>query len=131
MVKAQSSRTVNADMNAMWQNFLRQKVNSFVKWDLVRFFHDNPHTADTADSIAHVVGRDTHAVLQELDDLVKVNVLVKENVSGQSIYRLTTDNAMRNVVHEFVVACHDRDFRIRAINHVIHGMGFSPQGASN
>src|SRR5690606_30296364 len=127
MVKAQSSQTMGVDMDATWQKFLRHKVNSFIKWDLVRFFHDNPHTADTADNIANVVGRDPNTVSRELDGLVKAEVLVKEAVSGQGIYRLSTDSDMRQIINEFVAACHDREFRVQAINHVIHGMGFQPR----
>ena len=126
MVKAQSSQMMGVDMDASWQKFLRHKVNSFIKWDLVRFFHDNPYTADTAENIAHVVGRDTKTVYRELDGLVKSEVLVVESVEGQSIYRLSTDDEIRQLIREFVAACHNREFRVNAINHVIHGMGFTP-----
>ena len=124
MVKTQSSRMVGVDMDVTWQKFLRHKVNSFIKWDLVRFFHDNPHTADTAENIASVVGRDANTVIRELDGLVKAEVLKKETVAGQGIYRLSTDSDVRETVHDFVVACHNREFREKAINHVMHGMGF-------
>lgn len=127
MVKAQSSQVVGVGIDATWQKFLRHKVNSFIKWDLVRFFHDNPHTVDTAESIAKVVGRDANTVLSELDGLVKAELLVKEAVSGQGIYRLTTNSDMRQLLSDFVSACHDRDFRVKAINQVIHGMGSAPR----
>ena len=32
------------DMAPQLLEFLKTKVNSFVKWDLVRFFHENPNT---------------------------------------------------------------------------------------
>ena len=127
MVKAQSSQIAGMDIDPTWQKFLSHKVNSFIKWDLVRFFHDNPHTVDTAESIAKVVGRDANTVVSELDGLVKAEVLVTETVSGQGIYRLSGDSDTRQLLSEFVSACHDRDFRVRAINQVIHGMGFSPR----
>lgn len=126
MVKTQSSGLVDTKIDARWQSFLRHRVNSFIKWDLVRFFHDNPHTADTAENIAQVVGRDTKTVYRELDGLVQSEVLVMESVEGQSIYRLSTDDEVRQLIREFVAACHNREFRVNAINHVIHGMGFTP-----
>jgi len=127
MVQTQSPKVMNVEMNATWKKFLRNKVNSFIKWDLVRFFHDNPHTADSAENIAHFVGRDTKVVWHELDGLVKSGVLDKEVASGQTIYRLTQREDMRQLIREFVIACHDREFRVKAINHVIHGMGFTPR----
>lgn len=115
------------DISANWKQFLRTKVNSFIKWDLVRFFHDNPHTADTAENIAYVVGRDAATVQRELDGLVKANVLERKLASGEAIYRLSDDSSVRQLIREFVDACHSREFRVQAINHVIHGMGFSPR----
>lgn len=127
MVQPQSSNLMDVEMNTRWKNFLRNKVNTFIKWDLVRFFHDNPHTADTAENIAMVVGRDTKTITRELDGLVKARVLLKEMTSGQMIYRLVKDDDMREVIHEFVAACHNREFRVKVIHHVIHGMGFDPR----
>jgi hypothetical protein len=127
MVKTQSSGLVDTEINTMWQQFLRHRVNSFIKWDLVRFFHDNPHTKDTAENIAIVVGRDVKTVYHELDGLVKSEVLVKEAVEGHTIYRLSPNEEIRQLIREFVAACHNREFRVQAINHVIHGMGFTPR----
>lgn len=124
----QEARNVMSDdMNATWKQFLQTKVNSFIKWDLVRFFHDNPHTADTAENIAQFVGRDAKTVQRELDGLVKAKVLDRKAISGEAIYRISEDKSVRDLIHDFVEACHSREFRVQAINHVIHGMGFTPR----
>jgi len=122
----QTSTMVTAEMNATWKQFLQRKVNSFIKWDLVRFFHDNPHTADTAENIAQVVGRDIHTIQRELDGLVNVGVLMLRSISGQGIYQLSDNDDIRRTIHEFVAACHDRDFRVKAINYVVNSMGADP-----
>lgn len=127
MVKTQSSQVLSGVMDSTWKQFLRKKVNSFIKWDLVRFFHDNPYTADTAANIAAVVGRDVAVVERELDGLVKTEVLIRERVSNQTIYRLTGETDTRQLIREFVAACHNRDFRVRAINQMMIGMGFAKQ----
>lgn len=125
MVQTQDSHLMNAEMNSLWKQFLRTKVNSFIKWDLVRFFHDNPHTVDTAEHIAHFVGRDPKTVQLELDGLAKADVLLRRNVDGVAVYRLSDDPEIRQLINDFVAACHNREFRVQAINHVIYGMGFS------
>lgn len=127
MVKVQSTRMMDVGMDLSWQKFLRHKINSFIKWDLIRFFHDNPHTIDTAENIAKVVCRESDSVCRELDGLVQAEMLIIETVSGQTIYRLTNDSDMRQVIREFVANCHNREFRARAINHVIHDMGSQPR----
>ena len=105
-------------------DFVREKVDTFVKWDLVRFFHDNPYAADSAENIARFAGRDAHTVDRELQELVHSGVL-EAYIAGNGntqIYRYVKDQQIRDVVQSFVIACDDRDFRVRAINQVIEGL---------
>lgn len=117
-----ASQSSNNLMTERLRHFLKHKVDSFVKWDLLRFFHDNPQARDTAENIARYIGRDILSFEQELGDLVETGVLVADEVSGRKIYRLTNEENVRNVVHQFMEACHDRRFRVEAIHYVIHGM---------
>jgi len=55
-----------ADMDPQLLQFLTEKVDSFVKWDLLRFFHENPHTTDTAQNIARYAGRNPELVRADL-----------------------------------------------------------------
>jgi len=105
-------------------DFVREKVDTFVKWDLVRFFHDNPYAADSAENIARFAGRDAHIVENDLQELVRSGVL-ESNVAGNGttrLYRYVKDQQVRAMVQSFVIACDDRDFRVRAINQVIEGL---------
>ncbi|MCK4471807.1 MAG: hypothetical protein KAW49_08490, partial [Anaerolineae bacterium] len=63
-----------ADMDPRLLEFLQAKINSFVKWDLVRFFHDNPHTTDTAGNIARYAGRSVETIRPELAELAQGGV---------------------------------------------------------
>ena len=122
MAQSDMTSQLMDDMEPGLLDFLREKVNSFIKWDLVRFFHDNPHAADTAESIARFTGRDVRTIEDELGGLVEANVLLQREVSGVKIYTLTQDPAMQELIRRFVLACDDRQFRVKAIYHVIRGM---------
>ena len=50
-------------------DFIKTKANSFIKWDLVRFFYENPHTIDTANNIAPYIGRKVSQVKLALEAL--------------------------------------------------------------
>ena len=63
------------DMDPILLDFVKNKVNSFIKWDLVRFFHENPHTADTVENIAKYAGRNVTAVEPELEELVDSGIM--------------------------------------------------------
>jgi hypothetical protein len=119
MVQSQPAPSV--DMSPQWQKFIETKVNSFIKWDLIRFFHDNPHIQDTAESIASYVGRDTQTVIRELDGLVSNHVLMSNDHTHVKIYQMTDDLETRDLIRDFVAACFDRSFRVKAIHYVIHG----------
>jgi len=110
------------DMDPVLLDFVKTKVNSFIKWDLVRFFHENPHTADTVDNIAKYAGRNVSAVEPELEELVESGIMKKSNLGDKFIYSLETDDAMQALVDKFILACEDRHFRVKAVYHIIRGM---------
>jgi hypothetical protein len=123
------------DMDPELLDFLKTKVNSFVKWDLVRFFYENPNSTDTAENVARYVGRDVSAIEVELGELVGAGVLESarvgdpsalppSGVAGQAlwVYSLAGDAETRKLVDQFILACDDRQFRVKAIYHIIRGM---------
>jgi predicted transcriptional regulator len=110
------------DMDPRLLELIQKRVNSFIKWDLVRFFHDNPHTTDTADSIARYTGRDVRTVDPELLQLAQDGVLEMEDLSGMRVYTLTHDPEVRDLIARFIQACDDRQFRVKAIYHVIRSL---------
>jgi hypothetical protein len=112
---------IMADMNPQLLEFLQNKVNSFVKWDLIRFFHDNPHTTDTADNIARYAGRGVEAIRTELAELTQDGVLEENQLGDMVVYSLATDPQIRRLLEQFVKASDDRQFRVKAIYHIIRG----------
>jgi hypothetical protein len=110
------------DMDARLLDFIKTKVNSFIKWDLVRFFYENPHTTDSVENIAKYAGRNAAAVESELEELVASGVMERELVEDIPVYSLASDEEMRQLVNEFILACEDRHFRVKAVYHIIRGM---------
>jgi hypothetical protein len=110
-----------ADMDPQLLEFLQTKVNSFVKWDLVRFFHDNPHTTDTAENIARYAGRSVDTIRAELTELAQDGVLEENQLDDMIVYSLVPDRHTRELLEQFVKASDDRQFRVKAIYHIIRG----------
>jgi hypothetical protein len=110
------------DMDPRLLEFVKTKVNSFIKWDLIRFFYENPNTTDSADNIAMYAGRNVTAVEPELEELVESGVMEKRQLNDLTVYSLASEEAMRKLVDEFVLACEDRHFRVKAVYHIIRGM---------
>ena len=110
------------DMDPEVLEFLKTTVNSFIKWDLVIFFSQNPNTTDTAANIARYIGRDETVIEDELSDLVEAAVLERREAGRLTVYSLTADADMRQRINRFVTASDDRQFRVKAIYHLIRGM---------
>ena len=110
-----------ADMDPRLLEFLQRKINSFVKWDLVRFFYDNPHTTDTADNIARYAGRSAGIIRTELAELSQEGVLDENQLGDMTVYSLASDRQTRELLEQFVQASDDRQFRVKAIYHIIRG----------
>ena len=62
------------------------------------------------------------AVEPELVDLVGSGVMERRYVEDLAIYSLASDDEMRRLVDEFILACEDRHFRVKAVYHIIRGM---------
>ena len=116
-----TTRLMN-EMDPSLLDLVKTKVNSFIKWDLVRFLRENPNTADTAESIARYVGRNAATVEPELRDLVNGGIMDVKTVEGTPIYTLTTDASTRELLDRFIAACEDRHFRVKVIYHIVRGM---------
>jgi hypothetical protein len=99
--------------------FLREQVSTLVQWDIVRFFHDNPHMSETAAHIAEYMGRDEATVAPELHALAQTGVLQTHVVSDVVIYHLVDDPHIHALIADFIVACDDPAFRRQAVYHFI------------
>ncbi len=113
---------VMADMDPELLHFLRTRVNSFVKWDLIRFFGENPYTTDTAENIARYAGRNVETTRAELAELAAQGVLVEQRLGEMTVYSLSSDREVRRLIQRFLEASNDRQFRVKAIYHIIRGM---------
>ena len=110
------------DMDPALLDFVKHMVNTFIKWDLVRFFYENPSTADSAENIARYVGRNVHSVEPELDELAESGIMSKHMLDQILVYSLTSDAESHQLVERFIQACEDRHFRVKAVYHIIRGM---------
>lgn len=110
-----------ADMDPRLLDFLRTKIDSFVKWDLIRFFYNNPYTTDTAENIARYAGRSVEAISEGLHELAGDGVLEANQLGDMTVYSLTSNHEIRDLLERFVEASNDRQFRVKAIYHIIRG----------
>ena len=110
------------DMDPALLDFVKTRLTSFIKWDLLRFLHENPYTTDSAENIAHYTGRNVDNVRPELDDLVDGGVLERRMLDETAVYSLAQNEDTRRLIEAFITSCQDRRFRVKAVYHIIKNM---------
>ncbi len=94
--------------------FMERYATNLARWDLLLFFGRNPSTRDTARGIARQVGRRTHIVQKELDDLTFLGILrTHENGNGMA-YELARARKTRRAIVRFAQRHADEDTKSRA-----------------
>ena len=101
---------------------LRTQVNSFVKWDLVYFFHRNPYTIDTAESIARHIGRNIGGIQADLVELTLDGILVEHRFGEMVVYAYSETPSVRNMIRRLIEASGDQLFRAKAAFQMIRAM---------
>lgn len=110
------------DIDANLLEFLRTQVDSFIKWDLIQFFYRNPNTVDTAENIASYIGRSVENMDQEMAELSSGGVLAASQLDGMTVYSLANDPEVRDLLRSFAESCDDRQFKLKAIYHILRNM---------
>lgn len=127
MVSTDTASHVVDDIPPDLLAFIKDNVNSFAKWDLLRFFHHNPYAQDHIDNLARHVGRDKTEVQRELDSLVTTQALVVRVVADITVYAPTKDDNLRDLMARFFQACDDKVFRSKVIGYVIELEAVRPE----
>ncbi|MDX2137442.1 MAG: hypothetical protein SF123_05055 [Chloroflexota bacterium] len=92
-------------------DFLRDQVRSLIDWDVLQFFHHNPHTVEPAVLIARSLGREEAVVSAALDRLAERDLLLLRTSGSVRVYQLTHDTRLRDDLERFMRACDDPQFR--------------------
>jgi hypothetical protein len=121
-VKEKLTKRPALDIDADLLAFLHTRINSFVKWDVIQFFHRNPNTIDTADNIARYIGRTGKTVREEMAELSNSGILEEDGLGDVIIYSLSRDPEIRDQLHQFAQRCDDQQFKLKAVYHVLRSM---------
>jgi predicted transcriptional regulator len=104
------------------ERFVEEYVDSFITWDLILFFHENPYAVGTPSSIALSIGRLGSDIESYLDRLVEKGVLAREEDSGEggeAVYSYRPKPEFEKMVMEFKRALKDRASRLIIVSKVL------------
>lgn len=104
------------------EKFVEEYLDSFITWDLLLFFHENPYTVGTPSSIALSIGRLGSDIEPYLEKLVEKGVLTKEErggEGGEALYSYRPSPEFEKTVMEFKRALRDRASRLIIVSKVL------------
>ena len=111
------------EMNPRVLEFIQKHVTSFTRWDTIRFLGENPNTRDTAENLARYVGRAPHIIISEAREMVQENILSSDTRGRRTVYWLTDDPDLRQLIVRLVQAARDRTFRMKLVYHILRAGG--------
>ncbi|GEM_PF-2109635 len=87
-------------------------LDSFVKWELLRFLHSNPETLATLEDLARYTGRDEMELKPAARALTTAGILQQMDAGEGYEYCLTEDETLRHLIAH-LIQCFMADHLVR------------------
>lgn len=107
------------DMDGDLLDLLKRGLDSFVKWDVIKYLHHHPDTTHLTSELAQHMNRNQADLEVELNGLVAAGIADRFWIDEQPAFALRSDPSARRVIEKFVHACEDRYFRMKVVYHIL------------
>lgn len=110
------------NLDPLVSDFVESHVDSFITWDLILFFHENPYTVGSPSSIAMSIGRLGSDIEPHLERMTAKGILSHEFRAGdgaETIYAYRPEPDFEKMVIEFKRALRDRASRLIIVSKVL------------
>jgi len=101
------------------KEFVQKYVNSFVKWDILEIFAQNPLNSFSLDYIAFVTSRDLITTEKNLKELTEVKLLEESQHKNIDYYFLTSNNDLRFILKAFFNYLQLKENRLKIITLIL------------
>lgn len=93
-------------------------MNSFTKWDLIKFFYDYPENYFSISELAETLRRAQEQLRRDLAALLEAGIC-QEKSKGSGEYQFTRDAYLRERVEDFFRFCKTEQGRIKAVCQIL------------
>jgi hypothetical protein len=107
------------------EQFMHRYVNSFIKWELVNYFHEHPQTPYKLQDLSKALNRPADQIKRELQELVDEGFLqsIKNAKKNEYAFNLSPEHAdqrrLLDLTNQFVHLCRNREGRLRVIYKIL------------
>lgn len=103
------------------EEFLRRHVNSFIKWEIIRFFHANPKTGFTLNELSKIFSRTLKQLRPNIRELSEGGLIKQQKQDGNTVFSFDLSDTdlkeknLKKLINDFVNLCQTRQGRLRVI----------------
>lgn len=108
------------------ESFMGNYVDSFIKWEVLQFFHQHPRATYKLEVLAEALGRPAKTLKRELQELVDKRLLHEDKGKPKGtayLYDLSendpAERSLAQAMDHFVKFCQTREGRLRVIYKVL------------
>ncbi len=90
--------SVNKGVDSETLEFIQKYLTSYTKWEMLKYFAENPEASETARGFARRLNKDVRQISEALKSLARTGIINNGNGrnSEDGAYTLTTDEGMRS-----------------------------------
>lgn len=103
------------------ETFLQDVADSFIKIELIKFFHRNHRLLGTVEDIAVAIGRDKRSTARAVPHLVSAGVLTTDGSGGAVIWSYDPDPQMTQRIDAFLAYYKTETGRMAVVRRVLEG----------
>ncbi len=90
--------SVNRGVDAETLEFIQKYLTSYTKWEMLKYFAENPTAAETARSFARRLNKDARQISEALKSLARTGIVSNGQGSEDAAYTLTADETQRTIL---------------------------------
>ncbi|MCD4814360.1 hypothetical protein K8S19_11795 [bacterium] len=107
-------------MDEAIESFVERYANSFVKWEVIQFYHDHPDTWYRLDELVKGLNRSLKSLKNEMQELEESMFLKEKKVGKTPAYQYEPGDSqagkeLKNTVDQFIAICQEREGRLRVV----------------
>ena len=90
--------SVNKGIDTETLGFIQKYLTSYTKWEMLKYFAENPTVAETARGFARRLNKDQRQTGEALKSLARTGIISNGQGSDESAYTLSADEGQRSVL---------------------------------
>lgn len=111
--------SVNKSVDTETLEFIQKYLTSYTKWEVLKYFSENPTASETPRAFARRLGKDVRQITEAMKSLARSGILRNGNGSGDGTYTLAGRESDRSTLQRIAETARSNNrFRLLLNYHI-------------